>query len=101
MDSLYACQGNGPFSAVRDDLIKDFNTMCGGPDPVAVDTMCEALMDWDNPGTNVPSTVLGAAEGLGTNAWTKSSWPACPSTRSSAVSGARTPCCKASSRTSS
>ena len=67
MDSLYACQGNGPFSAVRDDLIKDFNTICGGPDPVAVDTVCEALMDWDTPGTNVPSTVLGAAEGLGTN----------------------------------
>jgi uncharacterized protein (DUF362 family) len=67
MDSLYACQGNGPFSAVRDDLIKDFNTLCGGPDPVAVDAVCEAVMDWDNPGTNVPSTVLGAAEGLGTN----------------------------------
>src|SRR5579863_3547750 len=67
MDSLYACQGNGPFSARRDDLIKDFNTICGGPDPVAVDTVCEALMDWDEPGTNVPSTVLGAEEGLGTN----------------------------------
>ena len=51
----------------REDLIKDFNTICGGPDPVAVDTICEALMDWDYPGTNVPSTVLGAAEGLGTN----------------------------------
>jgi hypothetical protein len=67
MDSLYACQGNGPFSAYRDDLIRDFNTICGGPDGVAVDTICEALMDWDCPGTNVPSTVLGAAEGLGTN----------------------------------
>lgn len=67
MDSLYACQGNGPFSPNSDDLIRDFNTICGGPDPVAVDTICEALMDWDYPGTNVPSTVLGAAEGLGTN----------------------------------
>ena len=67
MDSLYACQGNGPFSPYSDDLIKDFNTICGGPDPVAVDTICEALMDWDYPGTNVPSTVLGASEGLGTN----------------------------------
>jgi uncharacterized protein (DUF362 family) len=67
MDSLYACQGNGPFSAYREDLIKDFNTICGGSDGVAVDTVCEALMDWDYPGTNVPSTVLGAAEGLGTN----------------------------------
>jgi uncharacterized protein (DUF362 family) len=67
MDSLYACQGNGPFSPYSQDLIKDFNTICGGPDPVAVDTICEALMDWDEPGTNVPSTVLGAEEGLGTN----------------------------------
>ena len=67
MDSLYACQGNGPFSARQDDLIRDFNTICGGPDPVAVDTICEALMDWEDPGTNVASTVLGAAEGLGTN----------------------------------
>ena len=67
MDSLYACQGNGPFSPYSEDLIRDFNTICGGPDPVAVDTICEALMDWDYPGTNVPSTVLGAAEGLGTN----------------------------------
>src|SRR5260370_5560851 len=67
MDSLWACQGNGPFSPHSDDLIKDFNTICGGPDPVAVDTVCEALMDWDYPRTNVPSTVLGAAEGLGTH----------------------------------
>jgi uncharacterized protein (DUF362 family) len=67
MDSLYACQGNGPFSAYPDDLIRDFNTVCGGPDPVAVDTVCEALMDWDNPGANAPAVVLAAAEGLGTN----------------------------------
>jgi uncharacterized protein (DUF362 family) len=43
MDSLYACQGNGPFSADRNDLIKDFNTICGGPDPVAVDTVMRGL----------------------------------------------------------
>ena len=66
VDSLYACQGNGPFSAYPDDLIRDFNTILGGPDPVAVDTVCEALMDWENPGS-VPATVLAAAEGLGTN----------------------------------
>jgi uncharacterized protein (DUF362 family) len=63
MDSLYACQGNGPFSPYAEDLIKDWNTICGGPDPVAVDTVCEALMDWDYPGTNAPATVLAAAEG--------------------------------------
>jgi hypothetical protein len=67
MDSLYGCQGNGSFSPYSDDLINDFNTICGGLDPVAVDTVCEALMDWDYPGTNVASTVLGAAVGLGTN----------------------------------
>ena len=66
VDSLYACQGNGPFSAYPEDLIKDFNTLYGGSDPVAVDTVCEALMDWDNPGS-APSTVMGASEGLGTN----------------------------------
>lgn len=66
VDSLYACQGNGPFSAYSDDLIKDFNTIYGGSDPVAVDTVCEALMDWDHPGS-APSTVLAAYEGLGTN----------------------------------
>jgi uncharacterized protein (DUF362 family) len=67
VDSLYACQGNGPFSAYPEDLIKDFNTMYGGPDAVAVDTVCEALMDWDQPGMNAPATVLAASEGLGTN----------------------------------
>ena len=66
VDSLYACQGNGPFSAYADYLIRDFNTLYGGSDPVAVDTVCEALMDWENPGS-APSTVMGAAEGLGTN----------------------------------
>jgi uncharacterized protein (DUF362 family) len=66
-DSLYSCQGNGPFSAYPEDLIKDFNTIIGGGDPVAVDTVAEALMDWDNPGHNAPATVLAAFEGLGTN----------------------------------
>ena len=66
-DSLYACQGNGPFSPYPEDLIKDFNTICAGADPVAVDTVVEALMDWDNPGQNAPATVLAAFEGLGTN----------------------------------
>ena len=66
VDSLYACQGNGPFSAYPDDIVKDFNTLYGGSDPVAVDTVCEALMQWENPG-NVQSSVLGAAQGLGTN----------------------------------
>ncbi|MCL2477963.1 MAG: DUF362 domain-containing protein [Treponema sp.] len=66
-DSLYACQGNGPFSAYPEDQIKDFNTILAGSDPVAVDTVAEALMDWDNPGKNAPATVLAAFEGLGTN----------------------------------
>ena len=66
VDSLYTCQGNGPFSAYADDLIKDNNTILAGADPVAVDTVCEALMDWPNPGS-IPSTRLAAAQGVGTN----------------------------------
>jgi uncharacterized protein (DUF362 family) len=66
-DSLYSCQGNGPFSPYSEDLIKDFNTILAGSDPVAVDTIAEAVMDWDNPGRNAPATVLAAFEGLGTN----------------------------------
>lgn len=67
VDSLYACQGNGPFSAYPEDLIRDFNTILGGPDPVAVDTVCEAIMGWDRPGTSATATRLAAAQGLGTN----------------------------------
>ena len=66
-DSLYSCQGNGPFSAYPQDLIKDFNTIIASGDPVAVDTIAEAVMDWDQPGRNAPATVLAAFEGLGTN----------------------------------
>lgn len=66
VDSLWTCQGNGPFSPYAEDLIKDWNTTYGGSDPVAIDTVAEMLMQWPNPG-NLPSTVLGAAEGLGTN----------------------------------
>ena len=67
VDSLYACQGNGPFSPYANDVIKDFNCIFAGSDPVAVDTVCEALMDWDNPGRNAPATVLAAYEGMGVN----------------------------------
>lgn len=67
VDSLYACQGNGPFSAYPEDLIRDFNTILGGADPVAVDTVVEALMGWDDPGTNVEATRIAAMQGLGTN----------------------------------
>jgi uncharacterized protein (DUF362 family) len=66
VDSLYACQGNGPFSAYPEDLFPDFNTILAGRDPVAVDTVCAALMDWEDPGS-VPATQLAAAQGLGTN----------------------------------
>jgi uncharacterized protein (DUF362 family) len=66
VDSLYTCQGNGPFSAYPDDLIKDYNTILAGSDLVAIDTVCEALMDWPNPGS-VPYVRLAAEQGLGTN----------------------------------
>ena len=67
VDSLYACQGAGPFSPYPEDLFKDFNTLVAGPDPTAVDTVVEALMDWDNPGTNTPYIRLAASQGFGTN----------------------------------
>jgi uncharacterized protein (DUF362 family) len=67
VDSLYACQGNGPFSPYPEDLIVDFNTILGGADPVAVDTIVEAMMGWENPGSNAPYIQLAAAQGLGTN----------------------------------
>jgi len=69
VDSLYACQGAGPFSPYPEDLFKDFNTILGGADPVAVDTVVEALMEWDNPGTNTQYIRLAAKQGLGTNNW--------------------------------
>lgn len=67
VDSLYACQGNGPFSPYPEDRIADFNTILGGSDPVAVDTVVEALMGWENPGANAPYIRLAAAQGLGTD----------------------------------
>ena len=63
MDSLYACQGAGPFSPYPSDLFADFDTILGGSAPVAVDTVVEALMGWHNPGTNVPYTRLAAKHG--------------------------------------
>jgi len=66
VDSLYASQGNGPFSAYPEDLLPDFNVISAGRDPVAVDTVCEALMGWEKPGS-VPATQLAASQGLGTN----------------------------------
>jgi len=69
VDSLYACQGNGPFSPYPEDLFVDFNTILGGADPVAVDTVVEAMMGWDNPGGNAPYIQLAASQGLGTNQW--------------------------------
>jgi len=72
MDSLYACQGNGPFSAVRDDLIQDFNTLCGGPDPVAVDTICEAIMDWIIRVQTYPLLCLARLKGWVRIVWARS-----------------------------
>jgi len=70
-DSLYSCQGNGPFSPYPEDLVKDFNTIAADSDPTSLDTVCEALMGWDNPGTNAPATALAAFEGIGTNDMSK------------------------------
>ncbi len=95
VDSLYACQGNGPFSAYPQDLIKDFNTILGGADPVAVDTVCEAIMGWENPGS-VPATRLAAAEGLGTN---RLEWRTWPTSTSSPGTSSGSSACRSSSTT--
>ena len=47
VDALWPMQGQGPGSPYRHDLIKDFNTIVVGQDPVAVDSVCARLMGFD------------------------------------------------------
>lgn len=46
-------------------LLISFNSVIGGPDPVAVDSVCEYLMGWDNPAKQVRITRLAQAANLG------------------------------------
>jgi uncharacterized protein (DUF362 family) len=47
VDALWPMQGQGPGSPFPEDLIKDFNVLLAGKDPVAVDTVGSTIMGFD------------------------------------------------------
>ncbi len=47
VDALWPMQGQGPGSPYPEDLIKDFNVILAGKDPVAVDTVGSTIMGFD------------------------------------------------------
>lgn len=47
IDGLWPMQGQGPGSPFPEDLIKDFNVLIAGKDPVAVDTVGATIMGFD------------------------------------------------------
>lgn len=47
VDGLWPMQGQGPGSPYPEDLIKDFNVIVAGKDPVAVDTVGATIMGFD------------------------------------------------------
>ncbi len=47
VDALWPMQGQGPGSPFPEDLIKDFNVILAGKDPVAVDTVGATIMGFD------------------------------------------------------
>jgi uncharacterized protein (DUF362 family) len=47
VDALWPMQGQGPGSPYPEDLIKDFNVILAGKDPVAVDAVGSTIMGFD------------------------------------------------------
>ena len=47
VDALWPMQGQGPGSPFPEDLIKDFNVILAGKDPVAVDSVGATIMGFD------------------------------------------------------
>jgi uncharacterized protein (DUF362 family) len=47
IDALWPMQGQGPGSPFPEDLIKDFNVIVAGKDPVAVDTVGATIMGFE------------------------------------------------------
>jgi uncharacterized protein (DUF362 family) len=47
VDGLWPMQGQGPGSPFPEDLIRDFNVIIAGKDPVAVDTVGSTIMGFD------------------------------------------------------
>ena len=48
VDALWPMQGQGPGSPYPEDLIKDFNVILAGKDPVAVDSVGATIMGFDS-----------------------------------------------------
>jgi uncharacterized protein (DUF362 family) len=65
IDALWPMQGQGPGSPYPEDLIKDFNVLLAGKDPVALDTVGATIMGFDAR-HDIPMVRGAEAEGLGT-----------------------------------
>ena len=64
IDGLWSMQGQGPGSPFKEDLIKDFNVIVAGKDPVAVDTVGATIMGFEAK-HEVPMLRGSEMEGLG------------------------------------
>ena len=64
IDGLWSMQGQGPGSPFPEDLIKDFNVIVAGKDPVAVDTVGATIMGFEAK-HEVPMLRGAEMEGLG------------------------------------
>ena len=64
IDGLWPMQGQGPGSPYKEDLIKDFNTIVTGKDPVAVDAVGSSLMGFD-PMFEIAAIRKATQDGLG------------------------------------
>ena len=64
IDALWPMQGQGPGSPYPEDLIKDFNVIVAGKDPVAVDTVGATLMGFEAK-HDVPMLRAAEMKGLG------------------------------------
>jgi uncharacterized protein (DUF362 family) len=66
VDALWPMQGQGPGSPFPEDLIKDFNVILAGKDPVAVDTVGSTIMGFDAR-HEIPMLRGAEMAGLGTS----------------------------------
>jgi uncharacterized protein (DUF362 family) len=64
VDALWPMQGQGPGSPYPEDLIKDFNVIVAGKDPVAVDTVGATLMGFEAK-HDVPMLRAAEMKGMG------------------------------------
>ncbi len=64
IDGLWPMQGQGPGSPFKEDLIKDFNVIVAGKDPVAVDAVGATIMGFEAK-HDIPMLRGAEMEGLG------------------------------------